>query len=166
MILFVTGHRPDKLGGWEAWPRTFLILCDFAAEELKRINPDLVITGLAVGWDQAIAEACLFLKLPYVAAIPFRGQEARWSPSTRIRYRAYVEGAVDVEVVCEGGYAAWKMGRRNEWMVDRGDRGLALHDGGPSGGTFNCVEYARRRGKEVDNCWERWAKFHRKRSKT
>lgn len=43
----------------------------------------------------------------------------------------------------------------NEWMVDRAGRIAALWDGS-WGGTFNCLNYARRRGVPIDNLWDRW----------
>lgn len=157
MILAVTGHRPDKLGGYDDWEeKTFPLLCDFAADRLKEANPSLVLTGLALGFDQAVAEACIFLDIPYWAAVPFAGQERKWSVRSQLRYRMYVSRSAETFVVSDGGYAPWKMHARNEWMVDRSDRLLALFDGGESGGTFRCAEYARKKGKPVDNCWKEW----------
>jgi uncharacterized phage-like protein YoqJ len=48
------------------------------------------------------------------------------------------------------------MQRRNEWMVDRADKLVALWDGS-WGGTFNCIEYARKKGVPFDNLWARWS---------
>jgi uncharacterized phage-like protein YoqJ len=45
------------------------------------------------------------------------------------------------------------MQRRNEWMVERADVILALWNGS-SGGTANCVAYARQRGSRIVNVWE------------
>lgn len=156
MIVSGTGHRPDKLGGWPFYESGgYDLMCDYAASLLMEINPSLVISGVALGWDSALADAALFLKLPLVAAVPFKGQEARWSPKHKTRYWAFLERAQSVEVICEGGYAPWKLQKRNEWMVDRADLVLALFDG-TSGGTANCVAYAERKGKEIRNVWKGW----------
>lgn len=157
MILSVTGHRPDKLGGYARWEGiTFPLLRDLAVTQLSELRPSLVCTGLALGFDQAVADACASLDVPYVAAVPFIGQESRWSLPMRTEYHSYLAGASEVVVVSEGAYAAWKMHKRNEYMVDRCDLLLALYNGDLSGGTYRCVEYAKRRGKEIINCWEEW----------
>ena len=45
-------------------------------------------------------------------------------------------------------YAAWKMQKRNEWMVDNSGAVIAVWDGTPSG-TANTVKYARKQKKAV-----------------
>jgi uncharacterized phage-like protein YoqJ len=165
-ILVGTGHRPQKLGGFDA--AVDIRLRAFAQYVLVRQQADAevrdtggvtaVISGMAIGWDMALAEAALEAGLPLIAAVPFQGQESRWPPDVRARYKGLLEAAARVEVVCEGGYAAWKMQQRNIWMVDHGDRVLALWDG-TSGGTANCVRYAVKEGRSVVNLWREWRAF-------
>ena len=57
--------------------------------------------------------------------------------------------------VREAGYAGWKMQERNKWMVDHCDEVLALWNG-TSGGTSNCVAYANKIGKPINNLWEKY----------
>ena len=45
---------------------------------LERARPDAVISGMALGWDQAVARATADLGIPWVAAITFEGQESKW----------------------------------------------------------------------------------------
>ena len=49
--------------------------------------------------------------------------------------------------MCDGGYAGYKLQKRNEWMVDHCDILIAVWDG-TSGGTANCVNYAQSVNKE------------------
>ena len=56
---------------------------------------------------------------------------------------------------CLDGYAAWKMQKRNEWMADKATRIVALWDGSP-GGTANCIAYASKIGRPIDNLWTLW----------
>lgn len=154
MIVAATGHRPDKLGGYGAdvAGRLFAL----AREELVRLQASRVISGMAVGWDTAIARAALELQIPLVCAVPFRGQEACWPVESQRVYREILGRADRVVYVSPDGYAAWKMMLRNRWMVDRCDVVLALHDGS-TGGTFNCIEYATKVArKPIENAWERW----------
>ena len=152
LILAVTGHRPDKLGGYGPQARNRLE--DFAVGILAVRQPALVITGMAQGWDQAVAAACRTLCIPYHAAIPFRGQEKMWPAEGQNYWRGLLTDAVGQTIVCPGNYDPRKMQTRNEWMVDRCTKVLALWNGS-SGGTSNCVAYARRiRGREVENVWD------------
>jgi uncharacterized phage-like protein YoqJ len=110
---------------------------------------------MALGWDQAVAQAALNLDCPLMCAIPFKGQEWTWPEESRRRYAAIVERAEHVHVVSDGGYGAYKMQIRNEWMVDRSERVCALWNG-TDGGTANCVAYANRMERPLDNLWDRW----------
>lgn len=158
MILAGTGHRPDKLGGYS--PRADALLTDFAARVLTRLAPSGVISGMALGWDQALAVASVRLGIPFVAAVPFRGQESRWPRAARDNYDALIRAASHVHVVTPEiewqELQPWAMQRRNEWMVDNSTALLALWNGDRKGGTFNCIQYAREGARRIINVWDEW----------
>jgi len=158
MMISVTGHRPQKLGGYGPMAMDKLEL--FAMHVLEEYTQHDVwfITGMALGWDQAIAVACMELGIPFVAAIPFDGQDSKWPHASRERYRELVAASQESHIVCPGEYASAKMQTRNEWMVDHADRVLALWDGTP-GGTGNCVRYAVSCGIPIVQLWDRWKSF-------
>lgn len=155
-IFAVTGHRPDKLGGYDnvTWAR----ICWLAIKTMKMYDPSLVITGMALGWDMAVASACVTLQIPFVAAVPFAGQERKWPHETQRLYRLLCTQAAEFRVLYGGGYDPWKMQRRNEWMVDRCEEVIALWNGVNEGGTFRCVDYAERKGVKVNNMWDAWSR--------
>jgi len=155
MTLSVTGHRLGrKLGGYGK--EVLAALQRVALRGLEQLQPDKVITGMALGWDQAVAIACLDLGIPFHAAVPFDGQDAVWPHHSRQLYHSLLSKAAEVTVVSPGPYAAWKLYRRNEWMIDHSDLVLALWDGSPDGGTAACVRYAQSKGKSVFNVWSLW----------
>lgn len=153
MIVAATGHRPDKLGGYSN--SAFVRLMNLAAEYLVQLEGCTAISGMALGWDQAFAAAAVMLSRPFIAAIPFAGQESRWPEDSQARYRALLKQAQRAEVVSPGGYSPHKMQVRNRWMVDHADHVLALWDGS-AGGTRNCVEYALNKGTPVTNLYSEW----------
>lgn len=103
---------------------------------------------MALGVDQDFAYVCVELAIPFTAAIPFVGQESRWTEDSQRFYYELLVAADDVIVVSPGGYASWKMQVRNEWMVDHCDLLIAVWDG-TSGGTRNCVSYATKVGRTI-----------------
>jgi uncharacterized phage-like protein YoqJ len=153
MILAVTGHRPQKLGGFSS--EAIQRVKRFARLQLERLRPCRVLTGMALGWDLAIAAACYDLSIPFTACIPCDGQESRWNPGQRQEYWIAMRRAAAIVNAPGGEYAAWKMQKRNEYMVDNCEVLLALYDGS-TGGTANCVKYAGKVRREVVNCWEDW----------
>ena len=84
-----------------------------------------------------------------VAAVPFRGQEMRFSPADRERFRRVLAEADSVEVLApayhRGCYAV-----RNDFLVDNARVLVAWYDGSP-GGTRYTVRRALGRGLEVVN---------------
>ena len=154
MIICGTGHRPDKLGGYsqEVFENLKALACKHLAacgdpRELR------VISGGALGWDQALAAAAMSLGIATVLALPFPGFEDRWPTSSKAYLHSLMQRADEVVFVCDPGYAGWKMQKRNEWMVDRADTVLALWNGTP-GGTANCIAYANKVKKPIINLWE------------
>jgi uncharacterized phage-like protein YoqJ len=158
MIVAATGHRPNKLGGYDDAILGRLVgLADMYLKTTMASATD-VISGMALGWDTAVALAALDIGIPLTAAVPFDGQEDAWPPEARRRYQNIIARATKVHVVSPGGYDIWKLHARNEWMVDNADRMVALWDGGEKGGTAACVRYAEKKGKPVDNLWDTWCR--------
>jgi uncharacterized phage-like protein YoqJ len=151
-----TGHRPAKLGGYD--PNALLRVA--VREELTwkiwaayKLGYRNFISGFAQGLDQEAAELIIRLRgkqpgVRLVAAIPFEGQQRLWNPLDQDYWRHLLSQADKVEYVCDPGFAGWKMHARNEYMVDMSSLVIAAYDGSP-GGTKNCLNYARRHGREV-----------------
>jgi len=152
MILGVTGHRPNKLGGYS--DKVFNNLTDLAVGYLRDHRPEIVIVGLAMGWDMAVANAAWNLQIPFYAYIPFEGQAEPWSIEWRTRWWMFRDCAKKEKIFGEG-YSDKSMKDRNKGIVDDSDAILALFDGYPSG-TKHAVDYALQRGKPVTNLWMKW----------
>jgi uncharacterized phage-like protein YoqJ len=150
MVIAGTGHRPDKLGGYS--DEAFNRLVGIAEEYLTANRPEKVISGMALGWDQALAQACINLDIPFLAALPFKNMEVKWPRESQDKYNRILSHASLSVVVSEGEYAPWKMQVRNKYMVDNSEMILAMYDG-TSGGTANCINYANSVGKPIVNLY-------------
>ncbi len=168
MKLVITGHRPDKIGGY-GMP-ILKLLINLAMEEIRFRNPAVVIDGGALGWDMACAIATIKLRdeeklgVKLAMYIPFRGQEKRWKDDKLVAmYRKILDKAdtviylQDAEPETTSQATLW-LNARNERMVDDGDKILALHNGS-RGGTWNCIHYAEKMARPLHNCWPKWAKI-------
>lgn len=153
-IFAATGHRPEKLGGYS--PEVDARLRRLALTFLGGKRPKQIISGLALGWDLAWAEAGLLLGIPVIGALPFREYSYRWPEASQQRLFRVMQSCASVEVISPGNYAAWKMQTRNEWMVDRCEVLVALYNGDRGGGTANCVLYAQAKSKPITNLWPQW----------
>lgn len=154
MIIAVTGHRPDKLGGYGSVTPEVEWVARHIKHTLKGLNTKLLLTGMALGTDQIAALMAWHNGIPFAACVPFVGQEATWSEPAQGKYRELLEMAQ--RVIYTDQYASkstksevYKLLQwRNEWMVDRADLVIAVWDGS-SGGTANCVKYAQLMGKPI-----------------
>lgn len=153
MIISVTGHRPDKLGGYS--DKVFSKLVSLAEQVLDKYNPEKVLTGMALGWDQAVAQACINKNIDFIACVPFLGQEGNWPEESQIKYKQLLSRASEIIYVSDPGFSAEKMQIRNEYMVDHSDLLIALWNGS-KGGTKNCIDYAKRVGKPGFNWWNKY----------
>ena len=147
----VTGHRPERIIGYSEDR-----LLDLAFAVLEKYQPRKVITGMALGWDLAIAKTCVSLDIPFIAAVPFIGQESLWKSDDIKLYRYILSFADKVEIISDGGYSARKMQKRNEFIVNNSDIIISLWDGKKYGGTWNCINYARKSEKKITNFYKSW----------
>lgn len=150
-IIAATGHRPNKLGGYGDDVKNKLI--NLGAQGLLRNGATHVISGMALGWDQAIAQAAINMGLPFIAAIPCLDQEKLWPTDAQQYYHELLDRASKIVHVTDVPYKAGCIDQRNRWMVDNCDMLLALWNG-TLDGTHNCVIYAQAEKKPVANLWE------------
>lgn len=153
-----TGHRPNKLGGYS--DRIFERLVNLSERALRYFKADYVISGMALGFDQALAQAAINLGIPFEAAIPFKGQEGLWPEQSQIRYRELLEHANKISYLFskprDKQGIVHCMFRRDEYMVDQCDMVVSLWNGDLTGGTAHTIRYANSVGKPVKNLWNVW----------
>ena len=150
-----TGHRPQKLGGFDptnpkrAAVRTAIHdALQRAIDKYGKTHEIVVISGGALGVDQDAASIANKLGLPFIVAVPCQGHDSKWNPSDKARYKTMLSHASQVVMVHDGPYNNTCMQDRNEWMVDHCDALVAVWDGS-SGGTANCVKYAQKMKKPI-----------------
>lgn len=152
MIIAGTGHRPSKAGGYSKEAHADLVLLAYKYLYSLPEKP-IIISGMALGWDQALARAAMTADLELWAYIPFVGQQSVWPKGSRDYYNFLLEYA-SKKVICSTGlYTATKMQVRNERMVDDSDVILAYWDGS-AGGTGNCIRYAIEKDKPIINLFK------------
>ena len=154
MNIAITGHRPDKLGGeydligpvTDGVRKNLQAVIDTQIF-LKGKENITLISGMALGVDTIWAELAISNSLKLIAAIPCQGQERTWPPKSQERYNNILTNPLTtVVMVSEEPYHPSLMHKRNVWMVDNSDMLVAVWDGS-DGGTYNCVDYARRMSK-------------------
>jgi uncharacterized phage-like protein YoqJ len=158
MTTAVTGHRPDKLGGYNM--QTYRKLWRFALHWYESHDTDKLYIGMAQGWDTAVAVAARKLQIPYIACIPFIGYDRVWRIHDQKLNRELIEAAEDMIVIShEASKQAYH--DRNRFMVDSADRLDALWNGvlGVPSGTGSTVFYAEKKQIPVVNLWQEWKDF-------
>lgn len=157
LILGVTGHRLHLLPGYRgdgSSQRLRTRLLEIAMGQLEAWQPERVNSGMATGWDMAVAVAAMFLNIPFRAFVPFEGQDRHWSEADRAMYRSLLDEAEDIRVISSTERRAAYY-ERDVAMVDDSSRLLALlAPGMPNSGTALTVEYAEGWLVPVTNVWE------------
>ena len=145
-----TGHRPEKLKRIEEEVKKGL-----ESVILKAVQDGYTtfITGMASGVDLWAGQIVLRLRqenpeLRLIAALPYPDCDSRWSASWRKQYAEVLEAANLVKSISPQ-YSMASFQKRDQWMVDRVTRVVAVYDGVP-GGTKNTIEYAMKCGVEVE----------------
>lgn len=155
-----TGHRPGGIGGYrddnptrQAVRQALFHMINLAVYA----GVEHFIAGMAQGVDMDAAALVLEKQQrnPHIhlhAAIPCNRQEHLWPASAQECYHSLLKRCASITVISPGAYAAWKMQRRNEWMVDHSGTVIAVWNG-TSGGTANCLIYALQTKQDFDLHW-------------
>lgn len=153
MVICVTGHRPNKLYGYDlSDPRWQMLKLTFKTI-LQENHCTEAISGMALGVDTIFALAVLELKeegfdIKLHCAIPCKNHSCKWPQKSIELYNKILQKADIVKLVSEQEYRPYLMQVRNRYMVDHSDKVVAVWDGSKSG-TANCVEYAEKSQKEI-----------------
>lgn len=145
-IIGVTGHRSLK--------RSIKDIKKDFIDTFLNLEGTKVITGMAIGYDQLVAECCVENNVPFIAAVPFKGQEKLWPDFIKTKYEKLLSKAEEIKIVSDGEYAAWKMHVRNEWIVNNSTKYIISYFDGnhiKGSGTSACIKYAIKKAKLVFN---------------
>lgn len=147
MIIAGTGHRPED--------------CELEVEVRTKARVklqytkgvDTFICGMAAGFDLWAADEARKLGLTVIAAKPWATHQPRKEDAELYKViEAYASKIVVVtDVPTYPG--PWVYQKRNEWMVDNADAVMAYWSGKETGGTWNCVKYARKVKKPIANIY-------------
>lgn len=148
LVVAVTGHRPDKLGGYKVPNELYDLVVFGLVKAFEEYKPAYVLTGMSLGVDQWAAEICLNMNIPFVAAVPFDEQDKIWPPHSKAKYQWLLSKAYQVVRVNSGPYSPQKMHARNEWLAKSAHLIVAVWNGS-SGGTASCLNAAAAYGKKV-----------------
>ena len=150
MIVGWTGHRPDVFQRPELAQREV----GRAADALLEGTPELeFVSGGQRGVDLWAADAARARGIPFhlVLPVPPRSLTRHWAPEERQALDDGVSHAASVAIIdadeTEGPLA---YDRRNEAIVRRSDRIVAVWTGVRQGGTFYTLSAARARGVAVE----------------
>lgn len=150
----ITGHRKivQEPGELQQFARLSV------ARMVVEAHASEIITGMALGWDLAVAEACIDLRVPFIAAVPFMKQPSLWAKEDQARWERCLLAAyhVDIGSTIPGTKALLD---RNRWIVDQCDELWPFYDGSPKGGTRHCVLYAEEVGRRMVPLWGDWLQF-------
>lgn len=165
MKIAVTGHRPPRGGiNYDLNNQTSIQL----KYKLKRVlyelgystehsKIEMVYDGMALGFDTLAAEVCIEMLIPFTACVPCRNQDKMWVQKSKDHYKFLLSEASEIVLVTDAEYQGWLMDTRNRYMIDQltnnEDVCISFHDGS-KGGTYNCVEYAKKKGVKIINLYE------------
>lgn len=146
MKLAITGHRPHALGGYEWNDPKNIDIRTAMLDMFKKLKPNLIITGMALGVDQYAAYLAECREIPFDAYIPCKDQDRLWRDIDKRRYQHFLNKARQVIYISNEPYDKTKtqMKDRNKRMIEDGDTVLAVWNGKRNGGTYHAVSYARR----------------------
>ena len=97
---------------------------DFHKDDIK-----YVLTGMALGFDQIVAQICIDLEIPFKAYIPFEGQEDKWGEYEKLMYNESLDKAIEIKIkIYADRPAKTAYHIRNAGIVKDSDKIICLYD--------------------------------------
>lgn len=153
MIFAVTGHQPHLLGGYGMEAQE--ALTSWACGWIRLHRPTKVITGMAPGWDLAMARAASRCGTRFIAALAFPEQGQDWPDPAREELDTLLGAAEYVHVQSNDKHkGCWT--NRDRWVLDQAEAVVALWSG-IDGGTARAVKAAAGMGLPIINLWDEWS---------
>jgi uncharacterized phage-like protein YoqJ len=157
-ICCFTGHRPNKFsfGYNEQHSGCVMFKALLKAQLVQAIRDGYYyfISGGALGVDQWAAEIIIELKTeyPYIRlelAVPCRGQDSKWPGPSKERYRRILTQADVIAYVSLEDYRPDLMLKRDDYMIEKSNRLIAVYNGDPGGGTAHTYRKGKEKGLEI-----------------
>lgn len=169
----ITGHRPKDLVDLVGQPLPLhTAIEDFFLRAATRaiaggFDTVEVITGGAMGVDQALAEAVgthrqfrgVAFRSLIILPFPPRVLGASWPAADVARLERLLAAADEVRGPLSVTYQTWVLHARNAAMVEAADMVVAFWSGKRRGGTYACLVYALSRAKSPRACYNAFAGF-------
>lgn len=165
MRVSFSGHRPDKIAGYNASPHSVEVAIRKAlAEEVVRLcsqGADTFLSGMAPGVDLWAADEVLRLRVEgrigrdvrLVLAVPYPNFERSFGVEWRPLYNEIMERADEVVYLSQGYYRGCYH-RRNDYLAEQADVVVAYYEGS-EGGTRYTLKRAEEWGRSVVNLHQR-----------
>ena len=160
--IFVSGPRPQNLGLRNLDPfsdEAFDKLIDFVRPHLQKVRekyPSVIVkTGMALGFDQAVAMACYIEGISFKAVIPGRWQPSKWNGDQVRRWEQLMhvaESVVDLNLSADN-YAK-SLKERNTELITNSIGGIILNLGSP--GTLDTVQKCAKMGVRFLDLGQKW----------
>ncbi len=161
MTFCITGNRPEKFpfdysNGASIQMTAYAACIKKLAFEYLSYGYDHFILGMARGVDIDFGKEIVRYKTTFdkfkdvviEAAIPYRGQEARYDNLSRKKFNYIMENCGKVTYIADT-YSRECYLARDRYMVDNSDFVLAIWNGVHEGGTYYTIRYATEQKKEV-----------------
>ena len=154
MTMCATGHRPNKLWGYNIQTPEYYNLAKLMSTEILKSGETNFISGMALGVDTIFALVVIKLRdtthpeFKLECACPCANFDSKWFGESRKQAQQILSVADKITYVSTLEYTPACMQARNIYMVDNSDIILAIWDG-TSGGTANCVRYAESVNKPI-----------------
>lgn len=161
--LALTGHRPDRLAGYDLSALYYRCMRDYLLGVIKKYltKYDTVVchSGMALGadtvWAIAIVKAQSIYgkdRVKFHAEIPSRDQYHKWSKADQERWKYLIYVAQEVtDYFDQHKHYVQILDDRNVGMIDKCDVLITIWDGQPFGGTYKAIKYAEGKGKQLIN---------------
>lgn len=151
-VLMGTGHRPKNYVEYKHYEESLHVLKNSIAKvvEEKEIEVSHVISGLALGFDTALAMYANENNIPLHAYIPFIGQEYMWSTNMQNTYQTLIKSAERIHIAHSKNIPDSRrnivsaLHQRNTAMLENTDLCLTFHRRDiTTGGTVDAIKKAK-----------------------
>lgn len=154
MIVAGTGHRPKYCPCKYKENHPWLTKLKYRLiDKIKSDEPELIISGMAIGWDTWLAKAALYMGIPLHAYVPFPESSSHWPKKSRETFDSILEAANEVYYISDS-YSPEVFLTRDLAMVKNADIMWALWNPEiESGGTYATIQMAKKEDKDIYNFW-------------
>jgi len=146
--IMVTGHRQHIFKDNISISNVKILIENILLQYKTKYSNLCILTGMALGTDQWIAEICIKNNIKFKAYLAFNGQDGMWKYNQVKHYKYLLSHATEIKYACDN-INIFAYYKRNKMLVNDCNECISVFNGNYNTGTGQTIKELKKSNKKL-----------------